>query len=113
MTAEAEDIESPTVETLVSAGEWLVIPQTTAPWDAKYLGNSAPASNVAYIAIRLVDDYTGDDLELFYPISTTFNAAKNRVITFDLGQFFDGYDRPSTTSTDAKHYYEPATVTPV
>ena len=99
-----------TIEDLVCPGEWLAIPQSTTPWDTSFMGNDAAAPGVAYVAVRLVDDKTGDDLELWYPLNITLTAAKNKVLTIDLGQFFEPYD--TEDNVNAVHYYKPTSVVP-
>ena len=74
------------------------------------MDSDAAAPGVAYVAVRLVDAETGDDLELWYPLNITLNAGKNKVLTIDIGQFREPYD--SKNGTDAALYYEPTTVIP-
>ena len=106
----AESTPALVIEELVCPGEWLAIPQSTTPWDASYMDSDAAAPGVAYVAVRLVDDKTGDDLELWYPLNITLTAAKNKVLIIDLGQFFEPYD--SEDNVNAVHYYKPTSVLP-
>ena len=84
-----EDIVAdPYTDDLVPVGEWLVIPQTTTPWDKSYNNDLLPVPSAgAYIILR-VDEYKNEGLESFliFPLNTTFNAGKNRVITVDIAQ---------------------------
>ncbi len=116
---EATPTSDVTVKDLVCPGEWLVIPQATTPWNAKYLkSGDDPAAGSAYVAVRIEDGETGDECELWYPLNVTLNPGKNKVLTIDLGQFYDAYQADTKdTGHDypdkaARHYYEPTTVIP-
>ena len=74
------------------------------------MDSDAAAPGVAYVAVRLEDYKTGDDLELWYPLNITLTAAKNKVLTIDLGQFFEPYD--TEDNVKAVHYYKPTSVVP-
>ena len=106
----AESTPALVIEDLVCPGEWLAIPQSTTPWDTSFMGHDAAAPGVAYVAVRLEDYKTGDDLELWYPLNITLTAAKNKVLTIDLGQFFEPYD--TEDNVNAVHYYKPTSVVP-
>ena len=104
--------EAVAIQDLVCPGEWLAIPQSTSPWDVSYMDSAPAAAGVAYIAVRFEDDTTGDDLELWYPLNITLTAAKNKVLTIDLGQFFEPYDKDTKDNTKAAQYYKPTSVVP-
>ena len=90
--------------TLVSAGEWLVIPQTTTPWDLTTDKTFSSLKN-AYIGIY-IEDENESELVLYYPLSTTFNPGKNKVLTIEIG---DGRDVFSDSEGDgyADYQFEP------
>ncbi len=85
-----ENKANPAIQTLVPAGEWLAIPQTATACSIAYT-NALPTTG-AYIVL-IVEDFQdeGTDFPLFYPISTTLNAGKNRVITIDIAEGRDPY----------------------
>ena len=91
LDAEAETSSS-LPKTLVDAGEWLVIPQTTTPWDettdTEHFPGAKAGRQMAYVAL-FIHDVTGngatdDPVALYFPLNTTFNAAKNRTITLEM-----------------------------
>ena len=92
---------------LVNAGEWLVIPQTTTPWDETTDKTTFPGlksgRQMAYVALYITDHVTGDDIVVYYPLNTTFNASKNRTITIELSL---GRDIWLDTNTDGKADYQ-------
>ena len=77
-------------KTIVPIGEWLVIPQTTTAkaWSMDYDTGFLPnPSTTAYIILDIVDKLQAPDhLFLCYPLDTTFNPGKTRVITVDIAQ---------------------------
>lgn len=89
--AETNDNKAnPAITELVPAGQWLALPQTVTACGIDY-SNALPTTG-AYVILMLEDfQNTGTDFFLFYPISTTLNAGKNRVITIDIAQGRDPY----------------------
>ena len=77
-------------KTIVPIGEWLVIPQTTTAkaWNQAYVAGFLPdPSTTAYIILDVIDKtQPTDHLFLCYPLDTTFNPGKTRVITVDIAQ---------------------------
>ena len=77
---------------VIDPGELLVIPQTTTPWDYSYTGTVLPTNSTsAYVALWIGDSYGVSDpmdnnMILYYPLNTTFNAGKTRAITIDIAQ---------------------------
>ncbi len=95
-------VANPTTKELVPVGEWLVIPQTTTPWNLSYNNALLPnAANGAYIILR-VEEYKNEGLESFliFPLNTKLNAGKNRVITVDIAQ---GREYYASTNENASH----------
>ena len=89
LVAEAESSTSEPTP-LVGAGEWLVIPQQTTPWDetadTEHFPGAKAGRQMAYIAlyIRDVSPGTDDTVPVYFPLDATFNAAKNKTITLEL-----------------------------
>ena len=107
--AEAES-GTHTPEEIVPAGTWLAIPQTVTAWDEKLPGTDTYPTVGAYIAVRIHDSVGDYDYILCFPLATTLNAAKNRVITINIA---DGRDVFGGEDTDegnnfASHFYTPA-----
>lgn len=107
--AEAES-GTHTPEEIVPAGTWLAIPQTVTAWDEKLPGTDTYPTEGAYIAVRIHDSVGDLDYILCFPLATTLNAAKNRVITINIA---DGRDVFGGEDTDegnnfASHFYTPA-----
>ncbi len=76
---------NPAITELVPAGQWLALPQPVTACGIDYSG--ALPTTGAYVILKLEDfQDEGTDFFLFYPISTTLNAGKNRVITIDIAQ---------------------------
>jgi hypothetical protein len=91
---------------LVPKGEWLVVPQTTTPWDKSYNSDLLPVpANGAYIILR-VDEYKNPGFESFllFPLNTSFNAGKNRVITVDVAQGREYYSDSNTAGVCDLHF---------
>ena len=115
--SDAQTIENNTKD-IVHSGEWLVIPQKTTPWDLLPCETAYPST--AYISIEIHDsaDTTDDNSSvlLTFPLNTTFNPGKNRIITIDIAQGRvieeDFYTDPKNPNSDGKAdlYYGPTTV---
>lgn len=108
----AAEVESGThtPEEIVPAGTWLAIPQTVTAWDEKLPGTGTYPTEGAYIAVRIHDSTYDLDYILCYPLATTLNAAKNRVITINIADgrdVFGGEDQDEGNSF-ASHFYTPA-----
>lgn len=86
LTAELETVTDPTIVQIVSPGEWLVIPQTTTPWNLTTNTSNFPGKvdnrQMAYIALHIDDQ--GDDVVVYFPLNWTFKAAKNKTITLEM-----------------------------
>ena len=125
-----EQIAAATQEVILP-GELLVIPQTTTPWDYSYTGSVLPTNSTsAYVALWIGDSYgvadpMDNNMILYYPLNTTFNAGKNRVITIDIAQgrawdeegdeakYIIGYDTsvdPAAPIYGCKLHFSPAEV---
>jgi len=106
LAAELENVSTPHTITLVPKGEWLVVPQTTTPWDKSYNSDLLPVpANGAYIILR-VDEYKNPGFESFllFPLNTSFNAGKNRVITVDVAQGREYYSDSNTAGVCDLHF---------
>jgi len=95
---------------IVPAGTWLAIPQTVTAWNEKLPGTDTYPTEGAFIAVRIHDSYYDRDYIICFPLATTLNAAKNRVITINIA---DGRDVFGGEDTDegnnfAAHLYTPA-----
>ncbi|MCR5512768.1 MAG: hypothetical protein K6F43_04290 [Prevotella sp.] len=102
---------NPTTKTLVAAGNWLVIPQTTTPWDISYNSGLLPnPATCAYVILKLEDfKNVGTDFFLCYPLNTTLHAGKNRTIVIDIAQGRD-YSYNTDDPDKCDMYYHPATI---
>ena len=108
---DASVVASPTIKNLVPAGEWLMIPQTTTPWNFSYNNGNLPNANTyTYIVVKLADKQElTKDFFLCFPLNTTFNAGKNRVITIDIAQGrFCPFNFTDENYCDV--FYEPSSV---
>ena len=112
LVAEAEASTTLPVS-LVNAGEWLVIPQTTTPWDetadTEHMPGAKAGRQMAYIAlyIRDVSPGTDDTVPVYFPLDATFNAAKNKTITLELSLVRDIW-LDSDTDGKADYQFEPS-----
>ena len=109
--AESEDTEATAANyvMLVHPGEWLVIPQTTTPWDGGVQeSGDYIADGAAYIVLGITDDYETEDVEVFLPLNTTFTAGKNKTLRIDLGTFRDLYTPDDDDASKASYYFAPA-----
>ena len=115
ITSQKEDTApaSQTVETVVPAGEWLIIPQTFTSWDRSTDGNWIKNEGVA-VAITLYESVAKKDYTLFYPLSfksgTAFIAGRNHTITIDIGQLLDLTNDYDNNDGTAGLYYNTTTV---
>ena len=102
---------NPTTKTLVAAGNWLVIPQTTTPWDISFNSGQLPnPATCAYVILKIEDfKNEGTDFFLCYPLNTTLHAGKNRTIVIDIAQGRD-YSYNTNDPNKCDMYYDPATV---
>lgn len=111
--AEAEASTSDPVS-LVGAGEWLVIPQTTTPWDettdTEHFPGAKAGRQMAYIAlyIRDVSPGTDDTVPVYFPLDATFHAAKNKTITLELSLSRDIWLDSNPTDGKADYQFEPS-----
>ena len=122
VTAIPENSDAQTIEdntkNVIFSGEWLVIPQKTTPWDLLPCETAYPST--AYISIEIHDSADKTDpnssVLLTFPLNTTFNPGKNRIITIDIAQGRvieeDYYTDPKNPNSDGKAdlYYGPTTV---
>lgn len=106
---EATEASAANYKMLVNPGEWLVIPQTTSPWDGsvKESGDYIDAGD-AYIVLGITDDLETEDVEVFLPLTTTFAAGTNKTLRIDLGSFRDLYTADSDDAAKAAYYFAPA-----
>lgn len=106
---EATEATEANYKMLVDAGEWLVIPQTTTPWDGSVKESGGYiADGDAYIVLGITDDQETEDVEVFLPLNTTFTAGKNKTLRIDLGTFRDLYIADNIDDTKAAYYFAPA-----
>jgi hypothetical protein len=89
---------------------WMVIPQTTDPWNGIGLATGSGAeyyitSGKAYIVLGLSNEDM-EDIEAFLPLNTTFNAGTNKTLRLDLGAFLDLYS--GTPGSAAPLLFAPA-----
>ena len=91
---------------IVPAGTWLVIPQSVTGWDEKSNNYQYPTTG-AYIAVRITESVYDLDYILCFPLTTTLNPAKNRVITINIANGRDVFDDPDTNGF-AYQFYTPA-----
>lgn len=107
--AEAESGTHTPVE-IVPAGTWLAIPQTVTAWDEKLPGTGTYPTEGAFIAVRIHDSTYDLDYILCFPLATTLNAAKNRVITINIADGRDVFGGEDTNEGNnfATHFYSPA-----
>ena len=109
LPAEAET-GTHTPQVIVPAGTWLAIPQTVTAWDEKLPGTDTYPTEGAYIAVRIHDSVGDLDYILCFPLATTLNAAKNRVITINIADGRDVFGGEDTNEGNnfAGHFYTPA-----
>ena len=113
LDAEAETSTTPPVS-LVDAGEWLVIPQTTTPWDETTDTDHFPGlkagRQMAYIALYIndVSPATDDTIGIYFPLDATFNAAKNKTITLELSLGRDMWTDSNPSDGKADYQFEPS-----
>ena len=84
---------------------WMVIPQTTDPWDCQGLeSGDYIADGKAYVVLGITDHQDTEDVEVFLPLDTEFVAGKNKTLRLDLGKFRDLYNNTG----EAAYYFAPA-----
>ena len=84
---------------------WMVIPQTTDPWDCQGCASGDYiADGKAYVVLGITDHQDTPDVEVFLPLDTEFVAGKNKTLRLDLGKFRDLYNNTG----EAAYYFAPA-----